>query len=358
MALKRLAIFVVMFLFIMSRTVIAEELILGFYAFPDKKYIDLIADSNIKYLIPYGTDGNKEEVLRNFLDYASSRNVKIIFSLKDCYKQSKWYPKISWCPAETEETLVSCIVNKFKDEPALYGWYVADEPTDTVGFRNREKIHTNIKAIRNISTKPVFIEDYPLPRGKLWDELSGWVDIFITGVYPVPEKPLSEVYEAIKGLTKRHKNPVVAVIQAHGKYQYPFYKRDENTGRPPTLEELRVMSYLALMAGAKGIVYYSIFDVVKLPDFKERLEFLKGLAKELETNYQIISSKEDFSVNQRDIREGNVFCISRKFKRNDYLICVNSAGFSAQLEILTKGIKEEIQFYPYEIKIINLSKEN
>ncbi len=265
----------------------SDELMLGFYSFPDKKYIDKISGSSFKYLVPYGTDGMDEHKLKEFLDYAQQKDIKIIFSLKDCYKSSKWYPLIRWCPVEDENELVKCILARYGNHPAIFGFYLADDATDTIGNRNLAIIKRNSLSIKKITKKPVFVNDYPLPRGKLWQEFYQYTDYFIVGVYPIPEDKPEKIFDVVKDLYTKFNKPIIALIQAHGKYQYPFYKRDEITGRPPTYEELRTMSYLALEAGAEGLIYYSLFDILTLPDSEERLKYIIRLADELKKFRQL-----------------------------------------------------------------------
>lgn len=281
MALIGRLLFSLFFLFI-AKNIFAGELMLGLYAFPDKHFIDLISNSELRYLIVYGTDGVKNEnYLKDFLDYANNKNIKIIFSLKDCYKTSKWYPKISWCDTSNEVELAKCILRKFGDHPSIIGFYLADDASDTIGKRNLGTLKQHAKNVKEITKKPVFVHDYPLPRGKMWDEFMEIADYFIIGIYPIPEENPERVYEVIKDITAQYSKPVIALIQAHGKYQYPFYKRNKISGRPPTFEEIKIMSSFGISAGAQGIIYYSLFDIEKLPDGKERLNFLKDLSKEL-----------------------------------------------------------------------------
>lgn len=323
----------------------ADEPIIGFYAFPKKEYIDKISDTQIKYLIPYGTDGIKDEnYLKEFLSYAEKKGIKIIFSLKDSYLNSKWYPKISWCPTDDESKLVKCIVEKFNNYNSVYGWYLADEPTYTIGNKNIIKLDRNYRAVKEISHKPIFIEDLPLPRGILWDKLSDISDILMTGSYPVPEKPLTEVYDVIKSLYTKYKKPIIAVIQTHGKYQYPFYKRDENTGRPPTYDEIRVMSYLSLLAGAKGIIYYSLFDVEKLPDSETRFKMLIETTNKIKKDYNIISSNLQPKNNYKIEADSKLYFTLKTYDNKDFLVVVNptKSKLPIKISLLSTFISKEL----------------
>ncbi len=358
MVLRKLIVSV--FFIFLANTVYADELILGFYGFAVKTDIDIISDSSFKYLMPYGMEGNKNTAfLEDYLNYAEEKGVKIIFSLKDVYRESRWYPKTKWCPYKDESKLIECIIKRFGDYKSVYGWYMADEPTDSLGIGKRAKLERNAKAIKKFSSKPIFINDQPFPRGKMWDYISGFSDVLMTHSYPVPEDPLTNIYWALKELTVSYDKPVIAVVQAHGKYQHPFYKRDLITGRPPTYQEIKVMSYLSLVAGAEGILYFALSDIKKLSDSHQRLNFLKKLGDELKTDYQIISSKEktlkDYKLNKDD----EVYAILRHYNDKDYLIAVNSTNIEKNIyitQLMDKEITKQIRLTPLDVKVMPLEK--
>lgn len=354
MVLKK--VILIILIAIWGNTAYADDLLLGFYTFPAKQDIDMLAGSTFKYLMPYGTDGKGEAFLEDYLNHAKMKGVRIIFSLKDAYKESRWYPKTHWCSTDRESELVSCIVGRFKDYESVCGWYLSDEPTDTVGLRNKEKIKANAEAIKRLSSKPIFVEDYPIPKGKMWDYLDSFSNVLMTTSYPVPEKNLSDAYEVIKELISNSNKNVIAVLQIFGKYQYPHYKRDKITGRAPSHEEIRVMSYLSLIAGAKGIMYFSLPDIKKLPDFKERWDFLIKLGGELKENYQLIASREKPSNGYNVKTQDGIFYLIRHFKERDYLIAVNATEKNRHPEISKKGgFIKKITLNPLEVKVLLLS---
>jgi hypothetical protein len=154
MALKRIFLMMFALIFIIKNTyAINKDFMVGFYSFPNKHYIDLISDSKIDFLIPYGTDGMKDKDLKEFLNYAEKKNVKIIFSLKDCYKTSKWYPKNNSCASDNEELLVKCLVTKYDAYKSVIGYYLADDGTDTIGSKNLILYKSHVRNIKALSTK-------------------------------------------------------------------------------------------------------------------------------------------------------------------------------------------------------------
>jgi len=347
----------IFFLLLFITPVFSEEPFFGFYAFTDKKYIDELNGSPINYLMPYGMTLKEEQSLQGFLDYALQHKINVLFSLKNCYKNYKWYPDIAWCPTEDEEKLVDCIVSKFADHGAVQGWYLADEPTDTVGEKNKSTIEAHAQNIKKYSEKPVYIEDYAPPKGVMWDFFAGFTDYMMTNAYPVPERGLDEVYSNINGLTSKYSKPVIGIVQVFGKYQYPYYNRDEISGRPPTTDEIRIMSYLALMAGAKGVFYYSLHDLMKQPDYLAKMEYLSTLIPELKENYGLISSKAKPGKNYKlNIWKKDVFAKLTNYGGEDRLIAVNASSVAQSFDLLDAENKllQKIDMNPYEIKIIRL----
>jgi|YelNatPaOPRAMG01_1025707.scaffolds.fasta_scaffold33342_2 hypothetical protein len=330
----------------------SEELFLGFYSFVKKEYIDKVSGTYLNNLMPYGTDGNEREVIKDFLDYAELKGVNIIFSVKDCYKQSKWYPKVKWTSTEKPEDIVNAIAENFSGHKAICGWYISDEPMWHVGLGNKEQIKKNCEIIRKYSDKPIIVCD--VPYSTMWDDLSKWCDILAPDIYPVPGGKVIKVYQEIKKIKEKYKNKVYGVLQVHGAYQYSK-EYDEITGRAPTYEEIKVMSYLSLLAGADGILYYSIFDLLKQPDGDKKFEFLKDLAVELRENYKII--KGDISKLKIEVKKADdILYILRRYKGDDYIIFVNLSGMPNTFSFNFEGRENEYKLTPYEVKIVNLKR--
>lgn len=325
----------------------AEDLPIGFYAFAKREFVDKVSGTRLNILMPYGLEGKEDKDIKDFLDYCDSKNVKIIFSVKDCYKASKWYPKVKWANTEIPEEYVSKIAESFSSHPAIYGWYIADEPTWSVGLGNKYQIKLNCDSIRKFSNKPIIVCE--VPGMQLYDDLSKWCDILAPDIYPVPREKVEKVFTVINDLKKNYKNKIWGVLQVHGAYQYSK-ECDEITGRPPTYEEIKLMSYLALMGGADGILYYSIFDLLKQPDGEEKFKFLKDLAEELNKNYKIISSNDSKLKIEVEKKE-KVLYLLKNYNGKDYIICANVSGLPNNFVFKCRGVLKKIELKPYEVKI-------
>jgi hypothetical protein len=134
----------------------------------------------------------------------------------------------------------------FRDHPALLAWYINDEP-DGQG-RPPALLEKAYQLVHELDPyHPVSIV-FMLPSK--FSLYRGGMDIAMTDPYPIPG-PVSMVEEFVKqmNLDYRHEKSVWLVPQAFG--------GQEMWAREPTPKEIRVMTYLGLVNGVKGIQYYT-----------------------------------------------------------------------------------------------------
>lgn len=123
----------------------------------------------------------------------------------------------------------------FKTHPALYGWYIADEPS---GAFLTDSIRIDNNAVKMIDEKKP-----TLVMMNNFNRLQG-LDCDIIGVdpWPIPNISLRMVSDAVKaGLAATNDTKPVMCITPH------------KTDRIPTLEEMRCMAWLGIIAGASSI---------------------------------------------------------------------------------------------------------
>jgi hypothetical protein len=118
------------------------------------------------------------------------------------------------------------------------------------------------------------------------------------------------------------------------------------------------MSYLSLLAGADGIIYYSLFDILKLPDAKERMKFFVDLGNELTNSYKIISSDEK-STNQFDV-DGvdGIYSMVKRFEDKDYVILVNTSDEEKKVIVhdRSNGTLKTLSIGPMDAKVLLMSQ--
>ena len=140
----------------------------------------------------------------------------------------------------TEEVLA------FRDHPALLAWYISDEPTGH--DKAPEDILDTYRLIKALDPfHPVSIVFMNPKRAEEYKEV---MDLVMADPYPVPNRSIKEVGNIAAKLKRvfAYQKPVWIVPQAFG--------GNEWWPREPTRQELRVMTYLALINGATGIQYF------------------------------------------------------------------------------------------------------
>jgi len=138
-------------------------------------------------------------------------------------------------------------INAFKDHPALLAWYIADEPTgNNIPPDSLVKIYKLIKEIDPWHPVSIVFMAPFLSSVRYVDAM----DIVMADPYPVPDLPVTIVGNVAAQLAKEFEGlkPVWIVPQAFG--------GGEIWRREPTLQEIRSMTYQAIINGARGIQYF------------------------------------------------------------------------------------------------------
>ncbi len=163
------------------------------------------------------------------------------------------------------------VIARYRSHPAVLGWDPGDEP-DLWGispakmtasydqFKQLDPDHPVYTVVAN----PVAYAAYA--RG---------TDILAPDPYPIPNAPVSMVYDSLSRARReasRWGTALWGILQA-----FAWEK-----SRAPTPAEIRAMTYLALLAGAKGILYYTYADGTwVLPEHPEQWDALKALVPEM-----------------------------------------------------------------------------
>jgi hypothetical protein len=153
------------------------------------------------------------------------------------------------------------LINAFKHKPAVLGWNIADDvdngklvPQEVLKFHQQAKLadphhityisgySKNIKEFGNCADV-VAMQSYPIGNGDDEDD------------------EISLTYDRIslaRDAVSPDKKAVYANVQA---FAWQNTKKGESHPiRVPTFDEVRNMTYQALLAGAKGIIYYTYHD--------------------------------------------------------------------------------------------------
>ena len=137
-------------------------------------------------------------------------------------------------------------VKKIMNHPALLSWYISDEP---VGNRKTpEELERIYNIIKNIDPyHPITVVFMHPKRAK---DYKGSMDIVMADPYPIPEQSVLKVNRITASLKKEFNfdKPLWIVPQAFGGNEWWI--------REPTAQEIRIMTYSAILEGATGIKYF------------------------------------------------------------------------------------------------------
>lgn len=149
---------------------------------------------------------------------------------------------------KTDEEKLAILKNEvlaFKDHPALLSYYINDEP-DGQG-RPPTVLEAAYRLIRELDPyHPVSIV-FMMPQKA--NDFRNTMDIAMTDPYPIPG-PADKVMDDLTQYAKayQYEKSVWLVPQAFG--------GQEMWNREPTGAEIRLMTYMGLIGGARGIQYY------------------------------------------------------------------------------------------------------
>ncbi len=230
------------------------------------------------------------EATREVFDACAAKRVRIIYSIKDVYENYRWLGR-EVCPAQWngitgEREIVEAIVKNFKDHPALLAWYICDE----MPLEYAPRILERRRLVRSLDpwhpTWAVLYHPQEFPRMVSISDVAG------TDAYPIKNSDSRDMNSVGRFASIAQANlagdggglPLWVVPQAHnvGLYTEENGRRLDRAEdrekilanwRAPSEEEMRSMSLLMAIQGARGFVFYSYYDLLKpavLPDFDRR----------------------------------------------------------------------------------------
>ena len=212
-----------------------------------KERVDRYAKGPFNCLLPY------PEPTREEMDYAASKGLKMIFTLKDCYVGLKYAPK--GVTNETAETAYAARrIREFKDHPALLAWYVNDE----LGLDWLKRLATRRDLCERLDPDhPTYVAHYMV------EDIRGHLPSFdVIGSDPYPicqtgDPPISQVMEHTR-ITRKGVFGARAMWQIPQAFDWGAYRvKDKAKTRPPTFDEMRNMAWQFMAEGANGLIFYA-----------------------------------------------------------------------------------------------------
>lgn len=304
----------------------------GWYA--DMKFpgeLSEIEQLGSNFVLPYGTDAvlgdHTDATVGGFLDEAERQDLDVMVPMprSDRGRQGD--------DSTVDASAIESLVREYHDHPALYGWYLADEPgihtkptpTDVAEVR---------RAIRRVdSTNPTHIVHWARPK----EDYASSYDTLMVDWYPREKKtgdndvgefnwmmrrsPL--MWERADEFTEQHdKNGWIAVLGAQsedGKKgdRYPSYDNF-------TLDEYRYYALSALAHDAKAMLYWIIWSSWTSQTIENRVTKIQKLVRKIGP-YLDHGTKYPSSIGV-DRMEGELLYRHGAVDETHYLLAINIVG--------------------------------
>ena len=285
------------------------------------------ADCPYNIVLEYGAYYWPVEKVRALLDeYAAAGKFVTIYPYPN---PSLVSPESVWSEPLSDEdaTALRERVRALKDHPALFAWYMADEP---------ELRPASVDRVRRIY-EVVADEDPYHPCIMLNDTIKGIFkyvdggDVLMPDPYPcfladglacTPIEGVSQFIEAC-GQAGKGRKPAWVTPQA---FNYGDYGKVNN--RPPTFVELRNMTYQAVAHGAKGFLYYTWSPTQNYMDLKVGMPFLARECLDLQDAIladAILAPEAEEAVNATGQAMEHVHCSARRVGNDLYVFAVNTS---------------------------------
>ena len=301
--------------------------------------LDEIANSPFDTLMNYNVNNGNDSQIAFYLNQLHSRNLKLIFSLSEYFSNCEGTDILSTAIIDT----ITHKVETFKHYPAIISWYMNDERS--LGCLS--ELEAGYKLVRGLD------DDHPV-WSVHWN--TDWLlqeahttDIVGVDPYPIDNHPITLVSQMADAANKAGK-PLWLVPQIFDWKDYPGDAAGRDlTGRPPTREEMRAMTYLAVNHGAKGLIYYSYFNIRDDADYDTRWPQIKEIASEIDYLRPVLLSTHQTNDDDIVCDNGN---IDFKLVRGDnayYLLVVNTkeetiSGVPFQIALAHKPAAVEVLF--------------
>ena len=223
------------------------------------------------------------------------------------------------------------VIEKYRDKPAVLGWNPGDEPAPK-GITPAQ-MFARYDRFKQLDPDHLAYTVICVPSQ--YANYAAGTDVLAPDPYPVPKRGVDVVsrrFKEAKEAADRVDTALWAVGQAFGGQKY-----DKKGAWPrwPDAREFRGMSYLALMAGVKGIIYYTYydgsFDILQAPDL---LEAVKAFPAELrELTPLVLDGKGELLAEDKD----GVYAMAWTLGTERRLVAVNARDKEAKVSLPFTG---------------------
>jgi hypothetical protein len=223
------------------------------------------------------------------------------------------------------------------NHPALLGWYLVDEP-EGIGVSSVETVRNYYQLVKE--TDPAHPCSLVIMSPGAAANYGNSADIVWIDPYPVPYSPVTYVSQCMDGAhaSVTRDKPVWAIPQA---FDWNVWKngRIDKIHRP-TPEEERCMTYLAVVHGAKGIIYWAhTGSKYYIHDYPEHWAAVKKIAGELRDLSPVLLTVNPRIKAKASPATATVDLMVKQLNGEIYVFAVNRETKGCQAEITLTGPK-------------------
>lgn len=203
------------------------------------------------------------------------------------------------------------IIEAFKDEPNVLAWLVADDFNSQSRVRTPPEIRSQVNLVKRIAPNQY---TYMSGNTASLEQFIGITDMVGIQTYSIPSEPL-DVTTTMLSYTLSYTSEADVSLIAN------LQTWSARNKRPPTAEEVRNITYQALINGVDGILYYTYLDEIwNLEEHPEIWAELTRLASEVRLLTPAIIEGTLRSI---DSGTGGVRVGQWSFKEKRYVVIVN-----------------------------------
>jgi len=293
--------------------------------------LDEIGESPFNTLMNYAMHGCGSAAtyhqIRDYLDELSARDLYLIYSLKEYVSTCNDVYEVCDEPGPLPDDSINKITQKVTnhmDHDAVVAWYLNDE--------------TCPDCLEQLQDAYDLVKLYD-PNHPVWSVHwnSNWLlqethttDIVGADSYPIPDNPITRVSNVVDHAMESEK-PLWFVPQL---FEWP-------NKRPPTKDEMRAMTYLAVNHGAKGLIYYSYFDIRNDVDYSERWVAIQDIASEIRRLRHVFMSIDQANEADTTCDRGAIDFKLMRDGDSYYLFAVNTAAVAVDDVSFTINLRKK-----------------
>jgi hypothetical protein len=285
----------------------------------------------------YGTNQIPNARMNFLLDKIQAKNLKLVYCMNDVYPRATYLEKDGWEGIKGNEQISKAVVESYRAHPAMLAWYLNDElPREQVPeledyYRRVRELDPNHPTLITLCQK----KDFPW----MWQT----TDILSGDPYPIPKGTVSEVVSAMKKAKapSMGSQPIWLVPQSFAWYQHDPKssdrsripsQRDLDNGRAPTYEEGRCMTYLGLIHGAKGLIYWCYYNMRVLPQYQEMWDWMKSIGEEVKELSPVLLTADDLGSIAVSPDTRDLHTLLKRDGANYYLLAANAGSASCSVD--------------------------